>query len=139
MKLSKDGKALMSLIATLRSEIAAKTATGGYVMEVRPSSGAAPYRWSVMPYEAETFRMLREAEEVDIEGAQLYRPITAGLYAIEAQYDVTRLLLGTIAKDCLTANKGVNCYRAHDSFYLTDGEIEIVFDNDEAPVSLPKH
>lgn len=35
--------------------------------------------------------------------------------------------------------RGVNCYRAHDSFYLTDGEIEIVFDNDEAPVSLPKH
>ena len=125
MKLSKDGKALMSLIATLRSEIAAKTATGGYVMEVRQSSGAAPYRWSVMPYEAETFRMLREAEEVDIEGAQLYRPITAGLYAIEAQYDVTRLLLGTIAKDCLTANKGVNCYRAHDSFYLTDGIIQV--------------
>ncbi len=124
MKLSKDGKALMSLIATLRSEIAAKTATGGYVMEVRPASGAAPYRWSVMPYEAKTFRMLREAEKVDIEGAQLYRPITAGLYAIMAQYDVHRLLLGTIAKDYL-ANTGVNCYRADDTFYLTDGIISV--------------
>ena len=36
MKLSKDGKALMSLIDTLRSEIAAKTATGGDVVAMEP-------------------------------------------------------------------------------------------------------
>ena len=89
MKLSKDGKALMSLIATLRSEIAAKTATGGDVVAMEP---------------------IRDPDELS---------------------DVVQYMIQTCKK--------MHFIRYGKCYAITDGEIEIVFDNDEAPVSLPKH
>lgn len=124
-RLSKDSKALLSLIATLRNELLVDKTSSGYVMEVKPATGAAPYRWMIMPYDARLFQILRDGVAANIEGAEQYTLITTGLEAIAVQYEVCELLLGTIAKDCISANKGVNCYRAHDTFFLTDGIIQV--------------
>lgn len=124
LKLSPDGKALMGLIAEFRREMA-KGDNTGYSMDVHPKTKAKPYRWSVQPYDGKMFLMMRNSIMVGIEGAQLYEPFTHGFHAILEIYEVPRLLLAEIAKNCIAANRGVNCYRAVDTFYLTDGLIQI--------------
>lgn len=127
----------VGFIDAVRKEIELKLPSEGYFMTFEVLATGVPYNVSIECCEHAILAAV--LAEPELEGHQVFPGAVSWMNDVLKHIGAPPKYLSDVVQYMIQTCKTIHFIRYGKCYAITDGEIEVVFDNDEPPVSLPKH